>query len=55
MTTQILTSPAATRAEYSLSEAERLALLPTPKKLGESKQRKDVINKARVKTNSKEL
>jgi hypothetical protein len=33
MTTQILTSPTVTRAEYSLPEIERLALLPGPKKL----------------------
>lgn len=37
MTTQILTSPKAKRAEYSLPEAERLALLPAPKRPGESK------------------
>jgi hypothetical protein len=39
MTTQILTSPSDTRAEYSLSETERLALLPVPKRLSESKPR----------------
>jgi hypothetical protein len=50
MTTQILTSPTDTRAEYSLSESERLALLPAPKKLRESKLRlKLLLTKQEIK------
>lgn len=50
MTTQILTSPTVTRDEYSLPEIERLALLPGPKKLNESKPRlKLLLTKQEIK------